>query len=106
MLHGLGDVPAAWSAAAADAETKTCRRVIHENLSQANFDYESEECSCQAVGAGESQAIEGCGGVLSRACPDAGCCADDPRGACDVLGDMVQCPGVCVAGNSGCFTGG
>ena len=70
------------------------------------FDYESEKCSCYAVGAGQEQAIQGCGGVLSVGCPDNRCCADDPRGACDTLGGQVECPGVCVTGNSGCFTGG
>ena len=69
------------------------------------FDYESEECSCYAVGAGEQQAVQGCGGVLQVGCPDAGCCANDPRGACDPLGGIVECPGVCVAGSGGCFSG-
>jgi len=69
------------------------------------FDYESEKCSCYAVGAGQEQAIQGCGGVLSVGCPGNLCCADDPRGACSTLGGIVECPGVCVAGNPGCFTG-
>jgi hypothetical protein len=71
------------------------------------FDYESEECACYAVGAGAQQAVEGCGGVLGAACPDtgSGCCATDPRGACDPLNGLVSCPGICVEGDAGCFTG-
>ena len=70
------------------------------------FDYESEECACYAVGAGEPQAVQGCGGVLEVGCPFNGCCANDPRGSCDPLGGLVECPGVCVAGGSGCASGG
>jgi len=70
------------------------------------FDYESEECSCYAVGAGEQQTVQGCGGVLQVGCPADGCCANDPRGACDPLGGIVDCPGVCVAGSSSCPSGG
>jgi len=70
------------------------------------FDYESEECSCYAVGSGEQQAVQGCGGVLQVGCPADGCCANDPRGSCDPLGGLVDCPGVCVVGGSGCGSGG
>ncbi len=70
------------------------------------FDYESEECACYAVGASSEQTVQGCGGVLEAECPDAGCCANDPRGGCDPLDGLVECPGVCVAGPSGCATGG
>ena len=70
------------------------------------FDYESEECACYAITAGGDQTIEGCGGVLEASCPADGCCADDPRGSCDPLGGIVECPGVCVAGGAGCASGG
>ncbi|MEW6269349.1 MAG: hypothetical protein AB1689_08655 [Thermodesulfobacteriota bacterium] len=69
------------------------------------FDYESEECACYAVGAGEQQSVQGCGGVLQAVCPDGGCCANDPRGACAELGGLVECPGVCTVGDDPCFTG-
>src|SRR5690606_4301869 len=60
------------------------------------FDYESEECACYAIGAGAQQAVEGCGGVLAAPCPEAssGCCATDPRGACDPQNGLVACPGI------------
>jgi hypothetical protein len=70
------------------------------------FDYESEECACYAIEADGTQAVQGCGGVLEVACPSNGCCANDPRGSCDPLGGLVECPGVCVAGAPGCATGG
>jgi hypothetical protein len=66
------------------------------------FDYESEECSCYAVGAGQEQTVQGCGGVLEVSCPDGGCCADDPRGSCAELGGFVDCPGVCTVGDGPC----
>jgi hypothetical protein len=70
------------------------------------FDYESEECACYAIESGGSQTIQGCGGVLEAACPSNGCCADDPRGSCDPLGGLIECPGVCVAGGTSCASGG
>ena len=70
------------------------------------FDYESEECACYAITAGGDQTVQGCGGVIGVSCPDAGCCANDPRGSCDLLGGLVDCPGVCVAGGAGCSSGG
>jgi hypothetical protein len=70
------------------------------------FDYESEECACYAITAGGDQTVQGCGSVLGVSCPDAGCCANDPRGSCDPLGGIVECPGVCVAGGAGCSSGG
>src|SRR5690606_15991761 len=69
------------------------------------FDYESEECACFAVGADQQQTVQGCGGVLHAVCPDGGCCATDPRGSCDTLGGLVECPGVCTVGNGSCFSG-
>ena len=70
------------------------------------FDYESEECACYAIEAGGEQTVQGCGSVIGVSCPDAGCCANDPRGSCDPLGGLVDCPGVCVAGGAGCSSGG
>ena len=70
------------------------------------FDYESEECACYAIESGGQQTVQGCGSVLDVSCPGAACCANDPRGACDPLGGIVECPGVCVAGGSGCSSGG
>ncbi|MBM4242501.1 MAG: hypothetical protein FJ148_01635 [Deltaproteobacteria bacterium] len=70
------------------------------------FDYESEECACYAIAPGGEQTVQGCGGVIGVSCPDAGCCANDPRGSCDPLGGLVECPGVCVAGGAGCSSDG
>lgn len=69
------------------------------------FDYESEECACFAIESGGTQTIEGCGGVLVVGCPGDQCCTDDPRGSCDPLGGLIDCPGVCVAGGSSCASG-
>jgi leucyl-tRNA synthetase len=38
---GIGQIT--WNAADADGETKTCRRQVHEILSQANYDYERKQ---------------------------------------------------------------
>jgi hypothetical protein len=62
---------------------------------------ESEQCICWAIGAGQSEPTEGCGGVLGVACPGDRCCANDPRNSCDPLGGQISCPGVCVDAN-GC----
>ncbi|MBY0279208.1 hypothetical protein K2Z84_28070 [Candidatus Binatia bacterium] len=70
------------------------------------FDYESEECACYAIESGGTQTIQGCGGVLEVACPGDQCCTNDPRGSCDPLGGLVECPGVCVVGNASCPSGG
>jgi hypothetical protein len=71
------------------------------------FDYESEECACYAIEAEGTQTIQGCGGVLEAACPSNGCCANDPRGSCNPLGGLVECPGVCVApSGTSCASGG
>jgi len=70
------------------------------------FDYESEECACFAIASGSEQTVQGCGGVIDVSCPDAGCCANDPRGSCDPQEGLVECPGICVPGGTGCSSGG
>lgn len=62
---------------------------------------ESEQCICWAIGAGQSEPAQGCGGVLGVECPGDRCCANDPRNSCDPVGGRIACPGVCVDAN-GC----
>jgi len=57
----------------------------------------SSECACYAVGAGQSQAVQGCGGPQGVGCSGQRCCADDPRDGCDPLAGGAGCFGICVA---------
>lgn len=62
---------------------------------------ESTGCICWAIGAGQSEPAQGCGGVLGVECPGDRCCANDPRNSCDPVGGQIACPGICVDAN-GC----
>ncbi|MEW6269019.1 MAG: hypothetical protein AB1689_06935 [Thermodesulfobacteriota bacterium] len=65
------------------------------------FSLESSDCSCYAIDARESQAVQGCGGPQNVGCAGDRCCADDPRDGCDPLGGNAGCFGICVAAD-GC----
>jgi hypothetical protein len=57
----------------------------------------SSDCACYAIGAGQSQAVQGCGGPQGAGCSGERCCIDDPRDGCDPFGGGAGCFGICVA---------
>ena len=58
----------AWNAGEADAETKACRRLVHEILSQANYDYERKQFNTVVSAAMKMlNALEGLGGPAAEA---------------------------------------
>jgi leucyl-tRNA synthetase len=77
---GIGQIT--WNAADADGETKTCRRQVHEILSQANYDYERKQLNTVVSATMKLlNALEvlGPSGVMVPA--DVGGSADKPRPA-------------------------
>ena len=61
----------------------------------------SSDCACYAVGSGQSQTVQGCGGPQNAGCSGDRCCTDDPRDGCDPFDGGAGCFGICVAAD-GC----
>jgi leucyl-tRNA synthetase len=89
LVGDAGAAPGGWSADHADAATKTCRRIVHENLKQANYDYERKQFNTVVSAAMKMlNALEELGGPAT----DASAAAAQRRFACrEGLSILLRC---------------